>query len=116
MKKIEENSEHIRVTKNGEIAVLSGPTWIATYSIKDQTLIEEITDLVSVQNIHLSKTEKFVQFVDRELKDRFVIKLVSFPDLKVVKVFEDKVYVKENFPPVKMTDDDETAFKYHYEK
>lgn len=54
--------------------------------------------------------------MDREKKDRFLIKLATFPELKVVKVFDDKVFVKENWPPVKMTDDDEVAFKYHYEK
>lgn len=38
-----------------------------------------------MQNIGISKTEKYMQFVDREAKDIFSIKLMTFPELKLVK-------------------------------
>lgn len=97
--------------------MMCGTKWVVTYNIEEEKVVAEVeSGLVSVQNISISKTGKYAQYMDREAKDKFVIHLCTFPDLKPIKSFEDKFYVKENWPPVKMTDDDEIAFKYHYEK
>ncbi|KRW99645.1 hypothetical protein PPERSA_03446 [Pseudocohnilembus persalinus] len=116
LQKLEEPAEHIKISADQKYVLISGFKFVIVYDLLNKKVVSKIDQLNSVQNIEISKTQKYIQFVDRMDKDQFQIYLVTFPEMQPIKTFQDQVFVKENWPPIKLTDDDNLFFKYHYHK